>query len=591
MLAGTAASFDAPRPRSGAGGVAVAPDATCLAVQRHADYVAVQISIGLPMRYSSVLLRLDRVLAANDTEPALRFFEQEAVESGTVSCDGSGKCEDVVLLKTGVDGDLKPHVARFAYRQKALERSAYTTAYALGLGGELALRMGTRYWLTSTHLCYSAAPPTSFSYAMVEARVQADGSITATRTALLASDEVRNAPVVLSEYTDRCQNANFSQTVRIFPSGAGTESGWLSVMDDRMFNTDPATVDLRRTIVEIGSACAALSSDLTRALSLYQLDCSPYGTCSSEETLPFRRVATSSLIVNIDSSGTVGMWTEEDPTLTGLPGLANSFGSFVLSLVKLLMIVLCAAVVFARSRKPTASSSWLFKRALRTASTTYDPADDEIVASFEDMIIGALAFSARALVAMYRLRALTFDGQGRVVLIELCAASLSFTHWVLRFFCVTDLDPPIVLLGGSTAILDATAAVMLAFSEPPTFIVSDGRFDATARLLTGLLIALLVSFRTAFSASACGVLWEAETNSSYRGVLMFGLLTWVLQAAALATLLGDLFVAPMVFSMMRFTPGSQLSARILLFVALTCAGLPRLNTTLRHILSSRDKVD
>ena len=35
-----------------------------------------RLPLALP-RYSSVLLRLDRVLSANSTEPALRFFEQE----------------------------------------------------------------------------------------------------------------------------------------------------------------------------------------------------------------------------------------------------------------------------------------------------------------------------------------------------------------------------------------------------------------------------------------------------------------------------------------------------------------------------------
>ena len=119
---------------------------------------------------------------------------------------------------------------------------------------------------------------------------------------------------------------------------------------------------------------------------------------------------------------------------------------------------------------------------------------------------------------------------------------------------------------------------MLVLAEPPTVVVSVVGLTLP-RLLNGLLIALIVSFRLLLGARArCR---ETESNSSYRGVLMFGLLTRLLKLPRLLPCWPTFCCAGGVL-MMRFTPGSQLPARLLYLLHLHVP-VCRLNGTLRHI--------
>ena len=98
-------------------------------------------------------------------------------------------------------------------------------------------------------------------------------------------------------------------------------------------------IDDRRTVVELGS-CLPICSWWS---GLYLLDCTPFGTCRTTPSLPFRRAATTKIRLNIAEDG-VSEIIEEDKTLTALPRLASSSEAFVLSLVKLLLITLAAMV-------------------------------------------------------------------------------------------------------------------------------------------------------------------------------------------------------------------------------------------------------
>lgn len=594
VAVGLACAFFSPSPRTFAGNKEIPADATCLRVTRHADYITADLGVGTPTKQISLLLRMDKVLPQNSSEPSMRLFAQGTVESTTVSCGIDGQCHDIVVVQVdGPTGQQVRRVARFNYRHAAVEEAHYTTASRIsGVGGEIALRQGMAYWITSTHVCYANAPFTDSSDGMVRASVQG-GTLVANRMALLSSSETRSSPAADDKYTEACVDGNYTEEVQLFPVGAGVEASWLSILDTALYNSEPESVDARRIIAELGTSCAANSESLSRDLVLYRLDCDPYNTCIETPNMPMRRVATSSVALNVDTNGEVGLWTDHDPTLSGLPRLANSTDAFVLSLVKLLMIVLAAAVVYVRAKKATASSSWLFKHCIESATdTNLDSQTDDSFSTSEDRLIGALAFTSRGLMVLYRVPSLYMDDQARVCISELAATALSIIHWTMRYFCVSsDGEPPISMLGGSTAIIDSTSAVMMAFAEAPTLVVSIGKFDPTARLLTGILISLIVMSRCAFSASCCGVLWESETNRTYKGVLVYSGIMWVLQSVALSVVIVDLFVTPSSYSMSRNVVGSLLPARVLLFFALVCAGLPHLMATLRHILSSKEHVD
>lgn len=601
VLVGVYCLIFPPLASKDAGGVAIADSASCLRATRHADYTTVEIGVGSPVTQMSMLLRLDKVLKANDTEMAMRLFSQETVESGTVACSIQGLCEDVALIASGSNGAFEHVAIRFSYRHAAVESSMRTTASQLdGVDGELAMREGVAYWLTPTHLCYASSYFASKSDGMVTASVSASGTLVSSMSSLSSTSDMRHPPVLNLSYASLCPPPNHTSDVELFPVAAGIETSWLSISDTGLYNSEPDAVDSRRTIVELGVPCAENVAELQRSLTLYNLDCTPYGNCRSNPNMPFRRVATSSIHINAVVDGSVSLWFTKESSLDGLPKLANSTNSFALSIAKLALITLAAAIVYVRSKRPTASSSWLFKHCMTTATREgqllSNPRFEQDISYSvtEDSLIGIIAFFSRFSITVYRIvwGGLAMDNQMRVCNTEIMASVLSLVHWVLRYRILkydkmSNGEPPISKLGGSTAIMDSTSAVMIAFAEPPTLVVSLGKFDPTARMLVAILISIIVVTRCAFSATCCGVLWESEhytpDRQAYSGILLYAGISWVLQAAALGVLMADLFVTPSSYSMARSLVGNVLTARLLLFFALLCAGLPRLMQTVRHI--------
>jgi hypothetical protein len=285
-----------------------------------------------------------------------------------------------------------------------------------------------------------------------------------------------------------------------------------------------------------------------------------------------------------------------DHTLDGLPKLADSDTAFYASLLKMVMIMLAASVVYVRSKRVTASSSWLIKNCISISkdqgSIASSSTKESVTNNLEDRIVGLIAFAARGIVVASRYDRLSYDGQVRVCVFEILGTVLSATHWALRYTRFglesDNEEPPISKLGGSTAIIDSTAAVMMAFSEPPTMIASEGQFDQTARMLVSLLVATIVLSRCAFSAACCGSLFLRfliPGRLGYACVLMYSAFAWCLQSASLAVNMCDLFVSPAAYSMSRTIEGGYLSLRTTVFLAVVCAGLPRLMTTVRHVVS------
>ena len=592
-----------PHVRVEAGGVPMkAPlgkDVACLRATRHADYVTVDVPVGTPFKVMTVLLRLDSVKGADDT--TLQLFAQEIVESATVDCESTtNQCEDVMLLALGgPSGKAVPVVARFHYQHHT---EVYSVASALpGVDGELFLLAETQYWLTATHFCY--APTTAAHHDLTNTHVQAkhtpEDGIVATRTQLSTVEaEALGAPSIDSELTAGCAQTD----IVVFPTMAAVEPSYLTISDMTLYNSEPASVSARRTVVELGEDCAAQTADLERDLMLYKVDCKSIGVCRTAPSLPFRRLATSSLHVVVSADATVvAIAAKRDPSLNGLARLTDSASAFGGSLVKLGMITLAAAVVYVRSQRPTASSSWLFKHAVRTASRCGHETTGDVDKSYtlvSDVFVGMIAITARGGISILRWQSLMEDGQWRVPVSEVLATAFSLLHLFNRYFGfeIDVNDPPISKLGGATAIIDSSCAVMVAFAEAPIMVVSIGKFNPTARLLTALLISLIVATRCSFSAACCGVLWESEDCKDQprygRTLLLTGFMWAVIQSSALAIIVVDLFVTPSSFSMSRATPGEMLSGRLLLFLTLACAGLPRFMRTIRHILSPRnDHVD
>lgn len=596
-----------PRSQDAAGGVAIPSSATCLRVSRHADYSTVDVMIGTPPVQMAALLRLDGIQRVNNTGRGLRLFTQDAVESSTVSCSVDGRCSDVAIVTDGRRGDHVALLVEFDYRHTSVEQQHFTTASRIpGAAGEFFMEEGYAYWLTPTHFCYDSATLSESRTCKdsVPVAIDAERRMTAQLQDIATNDILLTTPAASND-SSLCDGHNASEgasALVLFPEDALIETSWLSIADDGVYNTEPESVEVRRFLAEVGVTCAANLSAYQRDLTLYRLDCAPYDGCRDERSVPFRRVATSSLFLNLQTPGQYEMCVRKSPTLDGLPKLANSTRAFIASILRMMMITVAAAVVFVRSKKKTASSSWLFKNCV-SISRRKGPMlskEDEPENYMEDKWIGLIAVMCRVLVTTLRFGALAEDGQLRVCLLEFVSSALSLVHWTNRWYCLEcDADEPTASkLGGSTAIVDSTAAVMLAFSQSPTLATSASDFDPTARMLVSLLTSIIVLTRCAFSAACCGTLWPTfwaePCRRDYAVLLLVSAWVWCIQSAILAVTVCDLFVTPAAYSMSRATVGSEshlFVMRLALFFGVVCAGLPRLTSTARHILSSREHID
>ena len=597
FVSGVVAASAPPQPTASFGSHRIPPNATCSRASRHTSHTTIDISVGEPAVSIRVLLRLDEVVGVNDT--SLRLFSSRVAESNTVRCNQT-VCTDVILLHAAgpTNGQTK-HVAKFEYTNPTTERLGYGTATTLGLGGELSLKRGYEYWLTATHFCWQTAQ--HLSAADLEGAVHArivDNSMVVDAFELSKSESLGATPAATAQINGTCP----SKDVALFPVHAADETRWLGLSSERVYETAPQGVEGRRAVVEVGTACAAALPEYERAYSLYQLDClSTYTPCDVSPSIPFRRVATDQMRVCIPNDGSeeVYLFTDQDPRLDSLPQLEASGGtSRWLSLLKLSLMILAAAVVWVRAAKATSSIRVLVMHCLRAAYCGLHPSSlsSSETSVREDAVIGLIAIGARLGVTMWRmLTTLFLDGQPRVLVLQLVASVVSFALWFLRYFVLERAcETPLTKLGGSTALVDATTAVMLGFSEPPLFVSSVERFDPTARLLTALLIATITSHRCLFSTTCCGVLAaviSSEDGTTARQAfdkdflkyVIFAFVGWLVQTSSVAVLMVDLFCVPLAHSMVRSQASTWEELALAIFLGTFACSLPQLLKTLKLI--------
>ncbi len=588
----------------------VIPDtASCLRVSRHTNYAAVDLIVGTPPTLHSLLLRMDRIKGANDT--ALRLFSNRVAESDSVSCVGT-ICTDVVLLHpTGPSSPQISSVVQFEYNNPTTESLTYGTAVTLSLDGEFFFKQGYDYFLTATHLCWSIvseAPPGAMA-----ARIS--GSLLVTdATELQQTSTMSATPAGQAQVQGYCYAGGGE--VALFPSAAADEATWLGLASERAYETSPDGVDDRRAVVEVGTTCASNHSSYERANSLYELDClSVYVNCENNPSVPYRRVAADQLRIHIpdDGSDTVRVFTSPDSRLAALPKMGEGGHVMYLAFLKLGLMTLAAAVTWIRANKSTASLDRLFMFCLRMAHCpvlNHNSLDGTAV--LEDATIGLIAAATRIGVAIWRITTLAVDGQLRAPVAQLVAGILSVGQWVTRYIILDrHCETPLTKLGGSTALIDATCAVMMGFAEPPLLVSAIGRFDPTARLLTAMLVTTMTLQRCLFASACCGLLWAVASDdvnkpidigagvglrsigmaaeashrfsAAYVPIILAGLVAWFLQTASVAILLADVFCVPLAHSMSRSVAYGWGELAMAIFMATAAAGMPTMLRTLQYI--------
>jgi len=519
-----------------------------------------------------------------------------------MECDGvNTSCADTIFAgRGGANTGFKRMVAQFDYTSEAIERATYGVAgYQLGLDGEMYMMRGYKYWLTPTHLCFSpdatAAPATTSG--ALRATVTTTGHVAASATALahvsselLGSSYAREATVNFL-----CDNTTLGSvgTVSIFPVVAAVENAYLALTDAHLYESEPTKVSTRRKLVELGTSCASALPWYVRDYNLYLLDCNnAAAVCATSASLPFRRISRLNMMAHYDISGTVVYYFENSPTMSTLPNLSVTADAIALAIVKLILVLFAAALVWVRSDRVTSKPHWLYRHCIQSAHCMKVPTTGSS-SVIEDAGLGAFAILCRFSVALWRYDTLQYDSQTRVCITEIIASALSLVHWLARYWMIAPWLPelvsgvedgrgPLTRLGGSSAIADVSSSVLLAFSEAPMLLTAIPRFDPTARLLIGILISMTALPRCLFSSACCSILYEAgqlgknRIEPAFSLLLLCSIVFWVLQLVALAISVNDLVVTPLSFSVARGMVGGTGWLSIAISLGLVTSGTPRL---------------
>ena len=161
----------------------------------------------------------------------------------------------------------------------------------------------------------------------------------------------------------------------------------------------------------------------------------------------------------------------------------------------------------------------------------------------EDAVLGGLTIIGRIVVVVWKGGGLIADGHTRIVVLQSIAAAVAvhFVRYAVEYR--RRQRSPLARFGGSTAIVDATSAVILSFADVPLLSSSYERFGGSARLLTAMLLASVSLQRCAFAISSCGLRLGTERRW-YKLMPAVCIALWTVQVISIAALLVDVFAFP-----------------------------------------------
>jgi len=621
--------------------IAAGDNVTCLRAARRADYAIVFIGLGSPSQHLKLLLRLDEVRHEHDvaTRPTMVVFSERMHKSATMHCDPfqpprayEALCSDATMVFKG--SRTQQYVrARFAYANDHVEYSYNDRAALLRLDGSFYLQNGVSYWLTTTHLCF--APLTAADGADAETNAETGTDATdandlaftidangAPRADIEALARFRDTlPVVEASQTDNCSGSGyFDGGVRLFPSDAASERiTWLSLSDTFLYEYGNPVLHKRRAVVKMGRQCADARADVAHINDLYRLDCAIIDPawCQEEPSVPFRRLATARMRLDIQRDGVRGrLRIVETEALARIPFLVSYSNGLWQAIGRLFIMLLTAAVVYVRGSQNVSSSRYMLGHVLDTVHCRDKQARNPVsyrYAIYHDMsevvvdaIITGVALLSRILVYAYSVHPLIADQFGHVVAFEAIGIGASAMHFFLRYVVLhwnLTHEAPLTKLGGPMSICDVSAAVLLAFAETPLLSNDEGRFPAVGRLLIGILISISVLTRCFFAVPMCAVLADTVTNDTrtyaemkgYKSVLVAGAVLWALQGAVACATMSAVFIVPASYSLVRSMEGdAPLVVPYCLLFGLIAAGLPTVTKvalrTLENECTDVDKV-
>jgi hypothetical protein len=395
--------------------------------------------------------------------------------------------------------------------------------------------------------------------------------------------------------------------VELFPLDASNERiTWLSLSDTFLYEFSNGVLELRRTVVEIGQACAKITPTLEHINAMYRLDCAIIDPswCQENPSVPFRRLVTHRIRLTLNSNGTGGtLVASKTDALNNIPMLANRNDALGVAFARLVIMLLTAAVVFIRGSQHAASARAMYQLTLdkvhnglfvkgsqkiadtlkHICTSESSEIDNESLSHalftklpmhsaievFVDGLITTIALGSRFVVLIATNAALTSDGLTHIVLFETLGCAASMVHIIIRYGCFygnRESEAPLTKLGGPMSLVDVAQAVMLIFFEAPILNNDEGRFTAIGRLLVGILVCISVLTRCAFSVSLCGMKASfcmvtptlCGKFQNYAALLVLSAALWTIQGVASSVSLASLCIVPTAYTLVRSVPGNAI---------------------------------
>jgi hypothetical protein len=580
-------------PRADVDFEGLSSDAACLRVSRHADYTVVFVDVGSPMQRVKLLLDLETV--ARPGEGSMSITSSRLHKSLTMACGDleppvaySQMCHDLALVApNGSASDQSLVHTWFTFQN---DRAAYANgqpAAIAGLGGTFRLTMDKTYWLTTTHLCFAPVADEPYNGRAGLWFEVLNDTLVSTQDDLLKYD-----PSLA--FDERCNDALADTPVRLFPAEATNEASvWLTLSGRFLYEYGSSVLEKRRRVVEAGEKCSGAIEELLHQRDIYHSDCGlGLGVCQKLPSVPFRRVATRRLRIDLYPNGQGVLVAEHTRSLEGVKqSYADSLTSAVL---RLLVLLLTAAVVFVRGSQNATSARWQLTNvidALRCRRAYSDDITPEnaisrynTVDAITDALISVGAWCSRLAVLVYGAATFAEDGQIVAVGFQILGLCCSLVHFVLRQPVILDInwkrEVPVSTLGGPMSIIDVTSAVLMLFADAPLLGNDGSKFAAIGRLLIALLISLSVGTRICFSVAMLSTMARSATNGNrkdlrcHQTVLWIAATLWLLQAIATAGSLALLFANPAANSLARSQTGPTSVLKYAIFTGLICTSLP-----------------
>ena len=590
-ITGTVALAYAPRADVNFAGLG--DDATCLRATRRADYAIVYMDVGSPMQRVKLLLDLETAVAPGGE--SLSIFSSRLHKSMSMACGDltphrmySQLCHDLALVApNGSASDQRLVHTTFVFENDQAAYSESQPAALAGLDGTFRLTRGQTYWLTTTHLCFAPVQPTPTDHPLLIFDVDAQDKL---RTRMVDLDVFDPA----LSFDDRCASAlgGADAPVRLFPVEAANEAAvWLTLSGLFLYEYGSDVLEKRRRVVEAGENCSALIEELAHQRDIYHSDCGlGLGACEVMPSVPFRRLATRRIRVDVPLNGEGSLVAEHTVSLEGVKqSYPDALGSAV---ARLLVLLLTAAVVFVRGSQNATSSRWLLTNVIDTLRCRHAYSDDitpeNAISRYDSMdvitdaLISVAAWGSRLVVLAFAYATFEADGQSVAVRFQILGLACSFVHFLLRYCLDVNRrrDAPIMTLGGPMSVIDVTSAVLMLFSDAPLLSNDGEKFAAIGRLLIGLLISLSVGTRICFSAAMVAAMAVSATNGNrkdltcHKVTLAIATLLWLLQAVASAGALALLFVNPAAVSLARSQTGATGVIKYAIYFGLLCTSLP-----------------